>query len=91
MKAEEPTENYKTGWISIYRSLQNKGWYKKSEFIHLWIHILIKANHENCEFWFNGKNIKLKKGQFITGRKKLSSETGINESKIERILKVFEK
>jgi len=38
-----------------------------------------------------GKPIKCKPGQFTTGRKQLSEETGISESKIERILSNFEK
>jgi len=83
--------NYITGWIKVFRSLSNKGWYKKSDFVHLWIHLLIKASHKGIEFMFNGDNVNLKAGQFITGRKKLSEETGINESKIERILNFFEK
>ena len=68
-----------------------KGLYKRSEYFHLWHHILYRANHKDIEIMFNGKNIKLKAGQFITGRKALSLETGINESKIERILTFFEK
>jgi hypothetical protein len=91
MIAQEPEENYKTGYIKIYRSLKNKGWYKKSEYLHLWIHILLKATHSGIEVFINGKNKILNPGQFITGRKKLSEETGINESKIERILNFFEK
>ena len=83
-------ENQKQGWVSIYRSTINKSWYKKSEYIHLWVHLLLKSNHVDKEFWFNGKTIIVKKGSFITGRKILSDETGINESKIERILKTFE-
>jgi len=91
MNIEDIQENYNTGFIKIFRSLKNKGWYKKSEYIHLWIHLLIKATHKGIEYYFNGENIKLNPGQFITGRKTLSSETGINESKIERILNFFEK
>ena len=68
-----------------------KGYYKKSDYIHLWIHILLKANHAPKEFWFNGENIMVNRGQFITGRKKLNDETGISESKIERILNFLEK
>ena len=79
------------GWVKMYRKILNKGWYKKSHYVHLWNHLLLKANHQDNEFWFNGKNMIVKKGQFITGRKKLNMETGINESKIERILKFFEK
>lgn len=84
-------ENYNSGWVKLFRSLKNKGWYKKSDYVHLWVHLLIKCNHSEYEFMFNGENIKLKPGQFITGRKILNSETGINESKIERILNFFEK
>ena len=40
---------------------------------------------------WNNEIIVIKEGQFITGRKKLSDETGINESTIEKILKIFEK
>lgn len=69
----------------------NKGWYKKSDYLQLWIHLLLKANHKENEFMWNGANIKVKSGQFITGRTKLALETGINESKIERILTFFEK
>lgn len=87
----EPTQNYGTGYIKLYRSLSNKGWYKKSDYLHLWIHLLLKANHRDNEFFWNGKNINVKSGQFITGRTKLALETGINESKIERILTFFEK
>lgn len=84
-------DNFLTGYVRLYRSLANKGWYTKSEYVHLWLHILIKANHTGREFFFNGKNVKVSPGQFITGRKQLQIETGINESKIERILNFLEK
>ena len=79
------------GWISIHRKIMKKGWYKKSDHFRLWIHLLLKANHKPNEFWFNGKNTIVKRGQFITGRKTLAIEIGISESKIERILNHFEK
>jgi DNA-binding transcriptional MocR family regulator len=82
--------SFMAGWIKIYRQVKDKAYYKDSEFIHLWIHLLLCANHAEAEFLSGYDVIKLKKGQFVTGRKKLSLETGISESKIERILKVFE-
>lgn len=66
-----------------------KGWYTKSNYVHLWYHLLLKASHEPKEFWLNGKNCVLSAGQFVTGRKALSSETGIKESTVERILNCF--
>ena len=67
-----------------------KGYYHKSEYVHLWIHLLIKASYQQSEYLFNDKIESLKPGQFITGRNILVKETGIERSKIERILKTFE-
>jgi len=78
------------GWIKLHRILQDKGYYTDSCFVHLWIHLLLIANHEEKEFMWNGSVMKIKAGQGITGRMKLSKATGINRSKIERILKTLE-
>jgi hypothetical protein len=79
-----------TGFIKIFRSIMDKGWYKDSECVALWLHLLLKANHKGAEFMLGYSIVKLLPGQFVTGRKALSQETGIKESKIERILKLFE-
>lgn len=80
------------GWIKLYRKLSEKGFYKKdSEKVHLWIHLLIKSTHFGKEEMLAGKKYYCNPGQFTTGRKQLSEETGISESKIERILTYFEK
>lgn len=78
------------GYVKIYRTLLNKGYYQDSEYVHLWVHLIMKATYQSREYLFNNKIEKLNAGQFICGRKSLSKETGINESKIERILKCFE-
>jgi len=91
MILNDSKENYESGYIKSYRSTIKKGWYTKSDYFHLWHHLLYKATHKEKEVMFAGKNIKLKPGQFITGRKTLESETGISESKITRILLFFEK
>lgn len=75
------------GWIKLHRKLSEKAFYRKdSSMVHLWIHLLICANHAEREEYFAGKKIICNPGQFTTGRKQLSVATGINESKIERIL-----
>lgn len=84
-------ENFITGWIKVYRSLSKEAFYTKSEHVHLFVHLLIKATHTPKEYLWNGRKLVLFPGQYITGRKRLSEETGIHESKIERILNYFEK
>jgi hypothetical protein len=78
------------GWVCIWRKIEEKGWYKNSKYVHLWVHLLLKANHKQNEFMWNNEIIIIKEGQLITGRKQLSKETGIRESTLEDILKVFE-
>jgi hypothetical protein len=78
------------GWIKIHRKIGEKAFYKKSCYIHLWIHLLLNANHKQKEFIWNNKMILIKEGQLLTGRKELSRETGIPESTIERILDFLE-
>ena len=81
-----------SGWIKLHRKLSEKAFYcKDSEKVHLWVHLLFKANREPREEMLGGKPYICKCGQFTTGRKQLSLETGISESKIERILTNFEK
>lgn len=79
-----------TGWIKIYRSLADKGWANRPDYVALWTHLLIMANYRVKEYFWNGRTIYLQPGQFITGRNSLSEKTGIHRSKIERILDLFE-
>ena len=77
------------GWIKLHRSLKEKAFIKDPEKLALWIHLLMMANHTEREEMFAGKPVKCKPGQFTTGRKQLAESTGIDESKIYRILKYF--
>ena len=78
------------GYIKLYRSLKDKGYYKNSKYVHLWIYLLLKASYMETEYLFEDKIYHLLPGQFITGRKTISKETGISETTIERILSCFE-
>lgn len=75
------------GYIKLHRTLLNNPIASKPEFAWLWTTLLLKATHKEVKFIWNEEVVTLKPGQFITGRKQLSSETGISESKVYRILK----
>ena len=79
-----------TGWIKLHRKLKTKGYYKRSQYVHLWVHLLLLANHQPKEFMWNDNIIIVKEGQILTGRKQLSADTGISQTTIERILKLLE-
>lgn len=78
------------GWIKIHRSLLDKGWFRKPEAVQLWLYLLLKAEFQDTESFWLGKVVYLKAGQFITGRRKISNDTGISESSVERLLNMFE-
>ena len=61
--------------------------YKKSEYFHLWIHLILKANHKDNHIIFKGEKFLVKRGQLVASRKVLSQETKIEQSKVKRILK----
>ena len=68
----------------------DKGYANKPAYVALWVHLLMMANHQDREFFWNGGIIKLKPGQFVTGRKALSEASGVSETTVERILNLFE-
>ncbi len=77
-------------WIKLNRKLLDNPLMKKPLYGWLWVILLLKANYEDKEFIWNNEKQICKRGQFITGRKQLSIESGISESQIERILNYFE-
>lgn len=78
------------GWISVHRKIQEKSWYRDSEYVHVWLHLLLNANHTDKKMWVNGREIELKRGQLITSRKSISEKTGVQQQKCYRILKRYE-
>lgn len=79
------------GWIKLHRKLiDNPIVCKDSDTLAIWIYLLLNATHKEIDALFNGKRIKLKVGQLITGRKSIAEKLGISESKVQRILKMFE-
>ena len=82
--------NTANGWVKLYRCLLDDVVCQKSAYFHLWVTLLLMAAHKDREFIFNNQIQTLKPGQLITGRKKLSTLTGIRESTVEDILRLLE-
>ena len=77
------------GFIKLYRCLEESFIWSDSEAVHLWIQLLINANHKEKEVLLSGNKVIIKSGQFVCSRRTLSLKTGINESKIQRLLTLF--
>ena len=70
-------------WIRLYRKIQDWEWYQDSAMVHLFIHLMMKAHHAETRY----KGQKIKRGQLMTGFRKLSEETGISVQKIRTCIK----
>jgi len=81
---------YMNGYIKLHRKLLENPLMKKPTWAWLWVVLLLKTNHEDNTFIFNGETITIKRGQFLTGRKQLSRDSGIPETTIEDILNFLE-
>ena len=78
------------GWIKLHRKiLDNPVINKDADYLAVWIYLLLNATHKEVSAIFKGKKILLIPGQLITGRKSISDNLSISESKIYRILNDF--
>ena len=78
------------GWIKIHRKiLENPIIFKDSDYLAIWIYLLLNATHKEVPALFKGKKIILKPGQLITGRKSISYQLKISESKTYRVINEY--
>ena len=69
-------------WIKLHRKFLDWEWYGKSEMVHLFLHLLLKANSEDRRW----RGMIIKRGQLVTGRNRLIEETGISERTVRTCL-----
>jgi hypothetical protein len=78
------------GWIALYRKVLDNPISSKPDYLSIWIHLLLMANHEETSFIWNNKKQIVKKGQLLTGLKILSKKTGVAQGTVYRILNYLE-
>nr|DAY50698.1 MAG TPA: replisome organizer [Caudoviricetes sp.] len=62
------------GYIKLYRKISESFVWTNSDMFKLWCLCLMKASHENRKFLFNGQEVHLSSGQFVTGRDAIAKE-----------------
>ncbi len=75
------------GWIKLHRKMTEWEWFQKSEMVHLFIHLILMANHEPKPW----QGIDVKRGQVVTGLKALKKATGISTQTLRTCLSKLEK
>lgn len=71
------------------KMLDNPIVFKDMDHLGVWIYLLLSVTHSEHETIFGGQKYVLKPGQLITGRRKIAHDTGVEEHKVDRILKLF--
>ncbi|WP_421930455.1 hypothetical protein [Morganella morganii] len=78
------------GFALIHRQLMDSRLYRDSQAVHLWLHLILKANHTDEEVNTDIGMMIVRRGQMITGRPTLVSETFIPDNKVKSLLRTFE-
>lgn len=79
------------GWIKLHRCLLNNPVVMRdSDYMAVWVWLLLRASRQDYPKMFGNKKIILKPGQLVTGRIEISENLHINQSKVYRILKWYE-
>ncbi|HBQ5946547.1 TPA: DNA replication protein [Klebsiella pneumoniae] len=86
----QPQEATSMGYVSIHRQFMDSRFYKDSQAVHLWLHLILKANHVEVTVNTDIGPVTVGRGQMLTGRPTLVSETFIPDNKVRSLLRTFE-
>ena len=67
------------GYIKLFRSIREWGWYDDPHTLAVWVHLLVSANWKDGTEW-HGETIP--RGSLITSLSKLAAETGLSEKQV---------
>ncbi|ECJ7408721.1 DNA replication protein, partial [Salmonella enterica] len=87
---QKPRANGGKGFALIHRQFMDSKLYKDSQAVHLFLHLILKANHSPAVVNTDIGEMLVERGQLITGRPKLVSETFIPDNKVKSLLRSFE-
>jgi len=74
------------GWIQLHRKFIDWEWYDDINTKVLFIHCLLKANHQEKKW----RGISISRGSFLTSINKLSDETGLSMQSVRTSIKRLE-
>ncbi len=76
-----------SGWIKLHRKIKEWEWYKDSQVVHLFYHLIVSANDKDKKW----KDFNIRRGEFVTSVRNISEETGIPVISVRRKLEILEK
>ncbi|HCR0971515.1 TPA: DNA replication protein, partial [Enterobacter hormaechei] len=89
-RLQKPRANDGKGFALLHRKIMDVPFYKDAEAAHLWVHLLLRANHEQTLVSTDVGNVICERGEFITGRNTLAMETGLTADRVKSLLRKFQ-
>lgn len=77
------------GWVKLHRRLLEHPRRRDPDWVAIWIHLLLNATHQPYRVNFDGRIVELQPGQLVSGRLAIAAATGVNKSKVKRVLAVM--
>ena len=79
------------GWVCLHRKLLENPIFKNDKLFRVFMYCLLKASHSDHDQLVGDTIVPVKIGQFVSGRKKISSDTGLTEQNVRTSLSKLEK
>lgn len=87
---ELPGDPTSRGWVKVYRKIIDNSIFRDSYAYHLFSYLLLKANHKAKKFIFNQEEMLIKRGELLTGIRRISAHTGMSQWIARNRLKILE-
>ncbi|EDQ9400105.1 DNA replication protein [Salmonella enterica] len=89
-RLQKPRTNDGKGFALLHRKIMDLPFYKDAEASHLWVHLLLRANHEQTLVSTDFGDVICERGEFVTGRNTLAMETGLTANRVKSLLRKFQ-
>lgn len=91
MIVNEPEENYKTGWVKLFRSIRKHWIWKDPIKLKWWIDILLEVNHSGQKVPIGYEIFECNRGQSIKSLKNWGEDWNVSKDKARNFLRMLEK
>ena len=91
MNVNEPHENYKTGWVKVFRSMRNHWIWEDPIKFQWWIDIILEVNHQPQKVNLGYNLYDCDRGQSIKSLLNWGKRWNVSKDKARNFLKLLEK
>lgn len=90
-RLQQPRTQGGKGFALLHRKIMDVPFYKDPEAAHLWIHLILKAKHAPEVVLTDIGEKLVNRGELLSGRNSLASETGLKPDRVQYLLRKFQK